>query len=95
MMGVSMALYEEAKFDQSGVTVEDWTSYPILKMADIPEVKVVLVHRPEGGQLMARVPKAPTPWRRRRSPWPSSMPPEKMMRRLPMKPDYVKAALGV
>ena len=49
MMGVSMALYEEVKFDQSGVTMEDWTSYPILKMADIPEVKVVMLHRPEVG----------------------------------------------
>jgi nicotinate dehydrogenase subunit B len=49
MMGVSEALYEEATFDESGVTVQDWRSYPILKMGDIPEVKVVLIHRPEVG----------------------------------------------
>jgi CO/xanthine dehydrogenase Mo-binding subunit len=49
VMGVSMALLEEVKFDQSGVTVDDWQSYPILKMADIPEIKVVMVHRPEVG----------------------------------------------
>jgi len=49
MMGVSEALYEEVAFDQSGITSRDWQSYPILKMADMPEVKVVLLHRPEVG----------------------------------------------
>ena len=49
MMGVSEALYEEVAFDESGVTTQDWRSYPILKMADIPEVKVVLVNRPDVG----------------------------------------------
>jgi nicotinate dehydrogenase subunit B len=49
MMGVSEALYEEVAFDEGAVTVQDWRSYPILKMADIPEVKIVLVHRPEVG----------------------------------------------
>jgi CO/xanthine dehydrogenase Mo-binding subunit len=49
MMGISEALYEEVPFDESGVTAKDWLSYPILKMAEIPEVKVVLLHRPEVG----------------------------------------------
>jgi nicotinate dehydrogenase subunit B len=49
MMGVSEALYEEVAFDQSAVTSRDWQSYPILKMADMPELKVVLMHRPEVG----------------------------------------------
>jgi CO/xanthine dehydrogenase Mo-binding subunit len=49
MMGVSEALFEEVAFDQSGVTSRDWQSYPILKMADMPQIKVVLVHRPEVG----------------------------------------------
>ena len=49
LMGVSHALHEEVTFDESTVTSRDWTSYPILKMAEIPEVKVVLVHRPEAG----------------------------------------------
>jgi CO/xanthine dehydrogenase Mo-binding subunit len=49
LMGVSEALYEEVAFDESGVTSRDWQSYPILKMADMPEVKVVLVHRPDVG----------------------------------------------
>jgi len=32
-MGVSHALLEELAFDQSGVTQDDWISYPILTMA--------------------------------------------------------------
>jgi CO/xanthine dehydrogenase Mo-binding subunit len=49
MMGISQTLYEELAFDESGVTTKDWMSYPILKMAEIPEIKVVLIHRPEVG----------------------------------------------
>lgn len=49
IMGISLALLEEAKFDESGITARDWRTYPILKMADIPEIKVVLIHRPEVG----------------------------------------------
>ncbi|MGC4051425.1 MAG: molybdopterin-dependent oxidoreductase [Paludibaculum sp.] len=49
LMGVSHALYEELKFNESGITSRDWISYPILKMADMPEVKVVLLNRPDVG----------------------------------------------
>jgi nicotinate dehydrogenase subunit B len=49
VMGVSHALLEEARFDQSGITARDWRTYPILKMADIPKIKVVLLNRPEVG----------------------------------------------
>jgi CO/xanthine dehydrogenase Mo-binding subunit len=49
MMGISHALYEELTFDESGVKTQDWLTYPILRMADIPEVKIVLLHRPEIG----------------------------------------------
>ncbi len=49
LMGVSIALLEELQFDESGITSRDWRTYPILKMADIPEVNVVLLNRPEVG----------------------------------------------
>ncbi|HVY92743.1 MAG TPA: hypothetical protein VHA14_08340, partial [Bryobacteraceae bacterium] len=45
----SQALYEEVAFDQSSITTQDWLTYPILKMAEIPEIKVVLIHNPEVG----------------------------------------------
>ncbi len=49
LMGLSHALYEEATFDESGVTSRDWRTYPVLTMADIPEIKVVILPHPEVG----------------------------------------------
>jgi CO/xanthine dehydrogenase Mo-binding subunit len=49
LMGLSHALYEEMTFDESGVTSRDWRTYPILTMEDVPEVKVVILNRPEVG----------------------------------------------
>lgn len=49
LMGISHALYEEMTFDESAVTSRDWRSYPILTMADVPEVKVVILPHPEVG----------------------------------------------
>ncbi|MFL6417529.1 MAG: xanthine dehydrogenase family protein molybdopterin-binding subunit, partial [Bryobacteraceae bacterium] len=50
VMGVSMALLEELRFDQSGVISSDWRSYPIATMADLPEIKVTMINRPEVGK---------------------------------------------
>ena len=92
MMGISIALYEELQFDESGITSRDWRTYPILKMADIPEVKVVLLNRPDvgaygGGSEAAN----------------ALAPPAiaaalfdatgKIARRLPLKADYVQTLL--
>jgi CO/xanthine dehydrogenase Mo-binding subunit len=49
MMGISHALYEEAMFDESGITSRDWTTYPIAKMSDTPQIKVVLINNPKVG----------------------------------------------
>ena len=49
LMGLSHALYEEMTFDESAVTSHDWRTYPILTMADIPEVNVVILDHPEVG----------------------------------------------
>ncbi|MGE5819922.1 MAG: xanthine dehydrogenase family protein molybdopterin-binding subunit, partial [Deltaproteobacteria bacterium] len=56
IQGVSRALLEEVTFDSSGVTSLDWKSYPILKFADVPEVEVVLINRPEMDPLGAGEP---------------------------------------
>lgn len=50
MMGISIALLEEVLTNESGVTQDDWISYPILTMADIPEIKVELIHNPKVGK---------------------------------------------
>jgi nicotinate dehydrogenase subunit B len=49
VMGISETLHEEVAFNEGAVTSADWNSYPILKMGEIPEIKVVMIHRPEVG----------------------------------------------
>jgi len=49
LMGLSHALYEEMTFDESAVTNRDWRTYPVLTMADIPELNVVILPHPEVG----------------------------------------------
>jgi len=49
VMGISMTLHEELRFNDSAITSSDWMSYPIATMAELPEVKVVLHHHPEVG----------------------------------------------
>jgi nicotinate dehydrogenase subunit B len=51
MMGLSIALHEEVPFNESAITADDWLSYPILTMAEIPECKVVLINRPDVGTM--------------------------------------------
>jgi nicotinate dehydrogenase subunit B len=92
MMGISHALFEELQFDESGITTRDWQSYPILKMADIPEVKVVLLHRPEvgaygGGSEAANALAAPAIAAALLDAT------GKVARRLPLKADYVQTLL--
>ena len=92
MMGISIALFEEVTFDESGITQEDWVGYPILTMADIPEVKVELIHNPKvgkygGGSEAANALAAPAIAAALQDAT------GKVLRRLPMKPAYVLAAL--
>jgi nicotinate dehydrogenase subunit B len=92
VMGISHALLEEAKFDESAITARDWRTYPILKMADIPEIKVVLLHRPEvgaygGGSEAANALAAPAIAAALHDAT------GKIARRLPLKPEYVQALL--
>jgi CO/xanthine dehydrogenase Mo-binding subunit len=48
MQGISRSLFEEVTFDKAMVTSLDWTSYPILDLADAPDViDIVLINRPE------------------------------------------------
>jgi len=60
VQGVSRALLEEVTFDAAGVTSLDWSSYPILKFPDIPELDIVLVNRqdvtPLGAGELSTVP---------------------------------------
>jgi CO/xanthine dehydrogenase Mo-binding subunit len=92
VMGVSMALLEELRFDESGITASDWRSYPIATMADVPEIKVVLINRPEVGSYgqgseAANALAAPAIAGALLDAT------GKVARRLPLKPDYVHGLL--
>ena len=88
IMGISHALFEEVSFDESRITTEDWNSYPIPTMSDIPDVKVVLLNNPKvgaygGGSEAANALAAPAIAAALHDAT------GKMLRRLPLKPAYV------
>ena len=92
VMGISHALFEEVMFDESGITTDDWLSYPIPTMSDIPEIKVVLLNNPKvgtygGGSEAANALAAPAIAAAIHDAT------GKVIRRLPMKPSYVQALL--
>jgi CO/xanthine dehydrogenase Mo-binding subunit len=92
VMGISHALLEEARFDESGLTIRDWRTYPILKMSDIPEIKVVLLNNPKvgaygGGSEAANALAAPAIAAALHDAT------GKIARRLPLKPEYVQTLL--
>ena len=43
IQGVSRTLFEEVKFDASGIKSLDWVGYPVVRFPDIPVIDVVLV----------------------------------------------------
>jgi CO/xanthine dehydrogenase Mo-binding subunit len=47
IQGVSRALMEEVKFDVSGITTLDWSTYPVIRFPEVPEIDIVLINRPE------------------------------------------------
>jgi nicotinate dehydrogenase subunit B len=92
VMGISHALFEEVTFDESGITTDDWLSYPIPNMSDIPEIKVVLINSPKvgtygGGSEAANALAAPAIAAALHDAT------GKVIRRLPLKPTYVQALL--
>jgi len=92
VMGISHALYEEAMFDESGITSRDWNTYPIAKMTDTPEIKVVLINNPKvgaygGGSEAANALAAPAIAAALHDAT------GKVLRRLPLKRAYVQAFL--
>jgi CO/xanthine dehydrogenase Mo-binding subunit len=93
VMGTSQALLEEVTFDQSGITQENWLSYPILTMAEVPEIKVVLINNPKvgsygGGSEAANALAAPAIAAALHDAT------GKMLRRLPLKAAYVRELLN-
>jgi CO/xanthine dehydrogenase Mo-binding subunit len=84
-------LHEEVRFDRKSITGLDWNTYPILTFREVPEVATRLISRPdlpwasagEAGQVAtaAALGNAVSNAVRGR------------VRRLPLKPDYVKSLM--
>ena len=77
-----------------GVTSRDWRTYPILTMAEVPEIKVVILNNPQvgsygGGSEAANALAAPAI---AAAVFDAT---GRVMRRLPLKPEYVQAMLKV
>jgi CO/xanthine dehydrogenase Mo-binding subunit len=53
LQAASWALCEAAQLSPQGIASQDWTSYPILKFSDMPDVQVQLMHAPEQPSLGA------------------------------------------
>jgi nicotinate dehydrogenase subunit B len=47
IQGASWALKERVRFDRQRVTSRDWSTYPILTFAELPEIDLVLLNHPE------------------------------------------------
>ncbi len=64
VQGISEALREELTFDRSKITSVDWVTYPILRMTEMPKIKVVTISRPDlnvvgmGGEAPNGLPQA-------------------------------------
>ena len=52
IQGVSRAVMEEVKFDETGVKSVDWRSYPVITFRNVPHVDIVLKNRP--GTILRR-----------------------------------------
>jgi CO/xanthine dehydrogenase Mo-binding subunit len=94
LFGVGQTLHEEVMFDEGAITSTHWGTYPILTMAEMPELKVVSVVRPEVGEYgqgseSANALAAPAI----AAAFFDAT--GKPARRIPLKPDYVKAMLEV
>jgi CO/xanthine dehydrogenase Mo-binding subunit len=53
LQATSWALKEQVRFDADGITSETWSSYPILRFSELPELCVHVIDRPEQPALGA------------------------------------------
>ncbi len=94
LMGVSQALHEEVAFDQGSITSTNWAYYPILTMAEAPEVKVVLAPH-EGATIYGQGSESANALAAGAIAGAFLDATGKPARRIPLRPDYVKAMLQV
>ena len=92
IQSLSWTLKEEVKFDDTGVTSEDWASYPILTFNEVPSIEVALIDRPGTPFLgTGEASQGPTGAALANAAFDAV---GVRFRRLPLTPDRVKAGLG-
>lgn len=53
LQAMSWTLKEQVRFDAGGVTSADWTTYPVLRFSEVPELQVHVIDRPDQPPLGA------------------------------------------
>jgi CO/xanthine dehydrogenase Mo-binding subunit len=91
VMGLSEALKEEVTFDRRAVTSTDWRRYPILTMAETPEITVVHTSHDDRGFANGAEAANATPTQAVAAAFYDAT--GVAARRLPLTPDHVKALL--
>jgi CO/xanthine dehydrogenase Mo-binding subunit len=92
IQSTSWTLHEHVRFDRNGIRSEDWMSYPILTMPDVPSVETVLIDRPNERALGAgEAAQGPTAAAIANA---FAAATGRRIRELPLTPERVKAALA-
>jgi len=47
VQSASWTLTESVQYDENGILSKDWSSYPIMRFQDVPDIKVHIINRPE------------------------------------------------
>ena len=53
IQSASWTLKEQVKFDEKGITSQDWETYPILSFGEVPEIETILIDRKDSPFLGA------------------------------------------
>ncbi len=92
VQSTSWTLHEEVRFDRKGILSQNWDSYPILTMQEVPSVTTVLINRPNEHALgSGEASQGPTVAAIGNA---LAAATGKRIRELPLHPERVKAALG-
>ena len=50
-MGMSETLHEQVHFNTGAITDHDWVTFPILRIMELPKIKVVIINNPSVGAI--------------------------------------------
>jgi nicotinate dehydrogenase subunit B len=92
-MGTSETLHEEVHFNTGAITDHDWVTFPILRMIELPVIKVVIINNPSVGAYGAggEGPNGFVPAAIVSAVFDAT---GKMPRRLPLIPGYIRALMS-